>query len=305
MPDNFAFTQPRTPRRPSALRRFFTMFAIVAVVVGAGLGALVWNGNLKISGIDVDSSLSSSSRIVRNQSTPALPIAGTAAAGSKPGDSAAAPTVEMVESRLAELEQRLSRLDLQATAASGNAARAEGLLIAFAARRTIDRGAPLGYLEDQLRLRFADAQPNAVATIIDGAAKQITLDRLIVQLQMLAPKLTGLDPGNSFMAKARHEIASLFVIRKDRHHVLRPQDRIERAKLLLAEGKTAEAVAQVELLPGVANAGAWITSARRYDDVHRALDLIETTAMLEPHRLQDSAGEKVDQPSPLVGTTEG
>ena len=49
----------------------------------------------------------------------------------------------------ARAEQRLSRIDLQATAASGNAARAEGLLIAFAARRMIDKGEPLGFLEER------------------------------------------------------------------------------------------------------------------------------------------------------------
>src|SRR3546814_3562519 len=34
------------------------------------------------------------------------------------------------------------------------------LLIAFAARRALDRGLSLGYLEAQLRLRFGDDQPN-------------------------------------------------------------------------------------------------------------------------------------------------
>ena len=42
--------------------------------------------------------------------------------------------------RVAELEQRLSRLNLEAASASGNASRAEGLLVAFAVRRALDRG---------------------------------------------------------------------------------------------------------------------------------------------------------------------
>ena len=63
--------------------------------------------------------------------------------------------------RVADLEDRLSRINVQAQAASGNAARAEGLLIAFAARRALDRGSPLGYIDPQLRLRFGDAQPKA------------------------------------------------------------------------------------------------------------------------------------------------
>src|SRR3546814_10207214 len=56
--------------------------------------------------------------------------------------------------RVAELEQRLSRITLQAESASGNASRAEGLLVAFAVRRALDRGLSLGYLDAQLRLRF-------------------------------------------------------------------------------------------------------------------------------------------------------
>ena len=51
-----------------------------------------------------------------------------------------------LDQRLAAAEQRLTRLDLQAQAAAGNAARAEGLLIAFAVRRALDRGADWGYL---------------------------------------------------------------------------------------------------------------------------------------------------------------
>ena len=69
-----------------------------------------------------------------------------------------------IDQRLAAAEQRLARLDLQAQAAAGNAARAEGLLIAFAARRALERGEELGFLADQLRLRFGDNWPNAVRT---------------------------------------------------------------------------------------------------------------------------------------------
>ena len=59
-------------------------------------------------------------------------------------------------------------------------------------------------------------------------------------------------------------------------------------------------MAEVERLPGAAAAQPWIAAARRYDAIQRALDLIETTAMLEPHRLKDSAGTSVNQPSPLA-----
>jgi hypothetical protein len=66
-----------------------------------------------------------------------------------------------LDQRLAAAEQRLTQLDLQAQAAAGNAARAESLLIAFATRRAVERGAELGYLSDQLRLRFGRAGATA------------------------------------------------------------------------------------------------------------------------------------------------
>ena len=43
-----------------------------------------------------------------------------------------------------------------------------------------------------------------------------------------------------------------------------------------------------------------IADARRYEAVQKALDLLETTAMLEPNKLQDSTGQALDQPSPLA-----
>ena len=205
-----------------------------------------------------------------------------------------------LETRMALLEDRLSRLDLQAQAATGNAARAEGLLIAFALRRTLDRGAPLGYLEDQLRLRFADAQPNAVQTLVDAAQRPATLDRLYGELTALTPKLTGGERSEGSWSKVKREISSLFVIRRVSTPIYRPEDRLEHARLLLGSGRVAEAIAEVEQLPGASAARAWIASARRYEAVQRALDLIETTAMLEPLRLRDGDGAAVEQLSPLA-----
>jgi hypothetical protein len=206
----------------------------------------------------------------------------------------------VMDLRLAELERRLTRIDMQAQTASGNAARAEGLLIAYAARRTLDRGAPLGYLEDQLRLRFADAQPNSVETLIAAAHAPVTLDMLYAQLAALAPKLTGAPANENIWGRVRRELAGLFVIRQQAGALIRPEDRIASAKLLLTAGKTGEAIGEIERLPGAVTAQPWIASARRYDAIQRALDLIETTAMLDPHRLRDGAGAQIDQRSPLA-----
>ena len=105
------------------------------------------------------------------------------------------------------------RLDLQAQAAAGNAARAEGLLISFATRRSIERGAELGYLADQLRLRFGDALPNAVRTLTDMSRNPVTLDQLLARLEGLEPKLRS-SPQEPSLHRLRRELSNLFVIRR-------------------------------------------------------------------------------------------
>src|SRR5690606_6690672 len=93
-----------------------------------------------------------------------------------------------MEARIAGMEQRLARLDLQSQAVSGNAARAEGLLIAFAARRAVERGEHLGWLEDQIELRFGAADPAAVQAIIAASQEPVTTERLIARLDEVGPR---------------------------------------------------------------------------------------------------------------------
>ena len=56
---------------------------------------------------------------------------------------------------------------------------------------------------------------------------------------------------------------------------------------MLTSGRTDDAIAEVEKLPGADAAQGWITNARRYAAAQQALDVIETAAMLEPRGLQD------------------
>ena len=204
-----------------------------------------------------------------------------------------------VEGRLALLEDRLSRIDFQADAASGNAARAEGLLIAFAARRMTDRGEPLSYVADQLRLRFANAQPRAVQIVVDFSENPVTIDELHARLEALSPELSETENNRSLWERARGELASMFTVHRDSSTLLTPSARIERAGVMLTARRIGNAIGEVERLPGAEAADRWIADARRYDEVQRALDLLETTAMLEPSRLHDAEGVTVDQPSPL------
>ena len=204
-----------------------------------------------------------------------------------------------LDQRIAAAEQRIARIDLQTQAASGNAARAEGLLIAFSARRALDRGNDLGFLADQLRLRFGDAMPNAVQTIVAFGRQPITLDQLIARLDGLAPELTESNRRFSW-AQLRSEIAQMFVVRRESTPSPQPQRRLERARLFLQSGRVDAAVAEVQNLPGVENAGDWTRDARRYAAAQNALDLIETAAVLEPRKLRDGEGRAVEQASPAT-----
>lgn len=206
------------------------------------------------------------------------------------------------DQRIAAMEQRLARLDLQAQAASGNAARAEGLLIAFATRRSMERGAPLGYLADQLRLRFGDARPNAVRTIIEASRDPVTLDQLMARLEGLSPELVSAPRNEAFWAQAQRELNNLFIIRRESSPSPAPRRRLERAKTFLESGRVEAAVAEVRNMPGADadHVRDWVDDAERYARTQTALDLIETTAVLDPRDLRDSSGNKVEQLSPVV-----
>lgn len=164
----------------------------------------------------------------------------------------------------------------------------------------VDRGEPLTYVADQLRLRFANAQPRAVRTVIEFSRKPVTIDELRARLEALSPELSAVQNDESLWARVRNELASLFTVQRGSSKLLSPSARIERASVMLTARRIGAAIAEVQRLPGAEAAERWIADARRYENVQRALDLLETTAMLEPSRLQDAQGHSVDQPSPLA-----
>jgi hypothetical protein len=206
-----------------------------------------------------------------------------------------------LDQRVAAMEQRLARLDLQSQAAAGNAARAEGLLVTFAARRSLERGVPLGYLADQLRLRFGDGQPNAVRTVIEVSRNPVTLDRLIARLDGLAPELAEAPPEEGVLSGLTRELSELFVVRREDSPSPQPARRLERARLFLESGRADAAISEVRNLPNAPAAADWIADARRYAAAQQALELLETAALLEPRELRDAEGQRVQQVSPVAG----
>ena len=246
--------------------------------------------------------------VTQTQQTPA-PDAALTAIGTEPAVTESPPVIAVapvdganaLAARVAELEQRLSRITLQAESASGNASRAEGLLVAFAVRRALDRGLSLGYLDAQLRLRFGDDQPNAVKTIIDTARDPVTLEQLRAGLDAVAPDLVGrgAEDGGSLWTGLRREMSELFVVRAAGTQSPRASARLDRARRYVAAGQVDMAIGEVEAMPGAVAAREWLIDARRYNDARRALDLIETAAILEPRDSPAAAmARKTAEPSP-------
>lgn len=182
--------------------------------------------------------------------------------------------------RIAELEVRLANTATAAQSASGDANRAEGLLIAFAARRAIDRGLGLGYVEGQLRERFGPTQPQAVATVIAASRQPVTLEDLREGILAIAPQLKTGNTTDGWWASFRREVADLIVVRRDNTPSPRADDRLIRARRMLDEGQVDGALAEVARLPGAEAGDRWIAAAKRYVEARRALDVIETAAIL-------------------------
>lgn len=299
-----------TRRNRASMRPIFIAL-VAAFLLGGGLtgyGVYRWLDEREAVPAPAETSAPIAVAAEDSTSGPAPTPSAVAAMEAQEEQSEAAEAVERVaeqqggiDQRLAAAEQRLARLDLQSQAAAGNAARAEGLLIAFAARRSVERGVELGYLADQLRLRFGDALPNAVAAVISASRQPVTIDQLLARLDGMAPDLTENDGGFSW-DRLKSELSSLFVIRRESTPSPQPQRRIDRARLFLQSGRINAAVAEVSALPGAARAQRWITDAERLAAAQNALDLIETAAVLEPRMLRDGRGERIEQASPALAS---
>ena len=285
MQDHSFSEAPRAIERRRSSRRYVTIALIGAAALGGAVA--LWAAE-RWGGIDFGA------RLAAAPSAAAPPAQPSVAPGAAPID----PAQAALGVRIAELEQRMTRLRLQADAASGNAARAEGLLIAAAARRAVERGAALGYLADQLKLRFGDAQPNAVQTLLEVSAAPVTLDTLEQGLTALEPALVAAPRDGDPVARIGAELSQLFVIRRVSAPSPAPERRLERARLFLDTGRVDSAIGEVERTPGHAAARDWLTLARRYVRAQRALDLIETAAILGPRELDEASGLPAVAPAP-------
>jgi hypothetical protein len=213
------------------------------------------------------------------------------------GDTAVAPgavvTPGMIDAqvvRIADMEQRLARITIAAQAASYNANRAEALMTAFAVRRALDAGRPLGYIEGTLRLRFGDAQPKAVATIINAAAEPVTLADLRLGLLDIDGVVRDQRNAGSWWQAAWREVGSLAILRRSGAPSPEPEQRLDRARRAVELGQIDNAIVEMSALPQQPRVTRWLELARRYNEAHRALDGVEAAAILEPRAGPGAAG---------------
>lgn len=261
-------------RRPG--RRFSLTFAVALVLAGLLAGA--WFG-WRHGWLHVD---------VITQPTPPAAPASTAAAATSATIVAQGNLIATnaaladATARLTALQQRLAELGQQAAAASGQATRAEALLVALSVRRAIERGQPLGLLETPLRQRFGTSQPAAVDQIVAAGAKPVTLGALTEEFAALTPHLSGGPANEGTWDWLTRQIGGMFIIRHDDMPSPAPESRIARARMALTGGRVDLAIAEVERLPGRDAASDWLGHARDYEASQHALDQIESAALTLP-----------------------
>lgn len=185
-----------------------------------------------------------------------------------------------VEAAVADLQLRIQRVENATAQAQGSAGRADALLVAFAARRSIDRGVGLGYLEPLLIDRFGVRHPQAISTIVTTSRSPVRLADLVSDYEKLKPSLLAAGPKEGFWASLQREVGSLIHVHRADRPSTQPQARYERALAQLSAGQVDGALAETMRLPGAARANAWIARARQHVFAHRALDEIESAALL-------------------------
>ena len=213
--------------------------------------------------------------------TPPQPIvtAPKPAAAPQPIAPATAPT-PAVDARISAVEQRLNEVENASQRAEGFAGRADALVVAFAARRAIDRGVSLGYLEPLLVDRFGPQHQAAVATIITGSRQPVRLDDLTSEYEDLGPLLRSGGPQDSWWTNFKREMGSLVEVHRAERPAVNAEARYNRALRRLSSGDVDQALAETMRMPGAARATDWTNKARRYVAAHRALDEIESAALL-------------------------
>jgi hypothetical protein len=182
--------------------------------------------------------------------------------------------------KISTLEQRIQRVEQATQRTESFAGRADALVVAFAARRAIDRGVALGYLEPLLADRFGAQHQAAVTTVITASHQPVMLNDLTSEYEAMGDELRRGGPEESWWGGFKRELGSVIEVHKADRPAMNADARYNRALARLNTGDVDQALAETMRLPGASRAGDWTNKARRYVAAHRALDEIESAALL-------------------------
>lgn len=294
---------PATAEEPPR-RRLWLMLAVPLLCFVLGLGAMGWLLSRWDAGARVLGIAPEAAPVVMTAPEagpmPSAPQQQQPAPVAAPSGQTPIVIDPEIARRVAALEQRLGQVGSEARTASGDADRAEGLLVAFAARRALDRGVSLGFLEGLLRQRFGESQPRAVGMIIAAAREPVTLQELQDGLREIGPQLIGAGPEQGWWDAFISELGSLITVRREATPSPEPAERLRRATRRLEVGQAEVALAEVLRMPGREHGRDWILRARRYVAARQALDAIETAALVEPRLAPAQIQGQASQASPAA-----
>jgi hypothetical protein len=268
-------TRPQRGARRSGGRGFGVL---LAGVVLAGLGGSAWYG-WHHGWLRALPEPAAPAALIAPSSSPSTTTAAIVSQGNLIATNAA---LADATARLTALQQRLAELNQQALAASTQANRAEMLLVAFAARRAIDRGQPLGIVEPALRMRFGDSQAKSVDTVVNAARKPVTLTDLSSEFARIEPKLVSGTANEGTWDWLTRQFGAMFIIRRDDTPSPLPESRIARARTALQGQRVDLAIAEIERMPGKDAANDWLARAREWVATQDALDQLESAALAMP-----------------------
>ena len=106
------------------------------------------------------------------------------------------------------------------------------------------------------------------------------LNELIDEYQTLGTELRRGGPQDSWWTNFKREMGSVIEVHRSTRPAVNAEARYNRAMQRLSTGDVDQALAETMRLPGATRATDWTTKARRYVAAHRALDEIESAALL-------------------------
>lgn len=187
-----------------------------------------------------------------------------------------------VAAKVAALEKRIAQIDQQDGAAVAFSPSRGGVATALRARRALDSGASLSFIQAQLTQRFGDRYPQAVDALQQLANEPVTLDELRDDIARRGDAVIGRGGEASLWSRIQLELGELFMLRERGEPSTSPAHILQRAEEDISKGDLKSAIEKIAALPKNDASDAWLKSARRYQNAKDALDRIERGALSQP-----------------------